>query len=1148
MTTNRDVLLEDPTTNPIPNAGVAKVGPPRSDEERRVLEWELKRFVCTGEYERGLERVLDSYATHLGRDTQPAVWVSGFYGSGKSHFARVLENLWVDQKLSSGVTARGLVQVPDTITAALKELSTAGEREGGLWSAAGKLSSGSGGSIRLSFLGILFASAGLPADYAPAKLVLRLRAEGAYESFRQALEQRGKSVESELHHMYVSPTVGESLLEAVPGFAANEEQARMFLLEQYPNASNVSEDDLVTTVAEILALQSRKAGKFPCTLVVLDELQQFLDDNPTETQPVIDLVEACSAKFGSSLLFLGTGQSALQVGSLLGKLQDRFTVRVHLTDTDIEEVVRSVVLQKRQEKVPELREVLEKAAGEIDRHLPGTTIAPTRADAADLVPDYPVLPTRRRFWELALRAVDQGGGGLLRSQLRTTHEAAERTANEQIGNVIGADFLYEDQQAGMLGTGALLRTTDADIRALDDGTEDGRLLSRLCATIFLISKLPRETGADAGIRATAPALADLVVTDLTNSSADFRRRAEELLDGLAERGKIQKDGDEYRLQTPEGQEWLSDFLRRESEIRGNSGRIVGLRGDLLRAAVERTVGALKVQQGKSNQTRGLVLHFGDSPPSAEDKIPVWVRDGWSVAEGIVRADAANAGTEDPVLYLYLPKRDADELTRAIATFTASTEVLSARAVVTDEAREARLAMQHRRDSAENRLGGVVDEVLTSAVVLKGGGTVVSGTILRDSLLQAGKDAAVRLYPRFADADHTGWGMVVKRAGEGNPSALEAVSFTDDPKAHPVCKAILGFIGAGKKGSEIRTRFASSEYGWGKDAIDGALLTLLAAEVLGAKTDNIPTTAKQLTVPKIGVTTFTVESGRAPGVEERAAFRAICQLVDVECKSGEEPAKSSELVRVLIDLAQSAGGTDPLPEPPSTVGLEEQQANSGNERVIELAAMTELKSDVERWQRLRTEAITRLASWQLVERLLGHARGLPDTAEIEGQFGAIRQQRTLLAEPDPLVPVRQSLTGALRDGLTAARERVSSARAEARAQIEEAEGWKSLAETDQGQILRINELIEPAALSIGSDEELLASLDQLSLAGWADKFRAAATAREDAFLEVARRSEPDARRVRLPHATLKTPDDVTLYVDDLRGTLETEIASGPIVVS
>ena len=104
-------------------------------------------------------------------------------------------------------------------------------------------------------------------------------------------------------------------------------------------------------------------------------------------------------------------------------------------------------------------------SGEIGRHVQGTKIEPTAADDALLVTDYPILPTRRRFWELALRAVDEGGG-LLRSQLRTTHEAARRVAGEPLGTVIGADFLFVDQEAAMLQSGVLLRELDADIRLL----------------------------------------------------------------------------------------------------------------------------------------------------------------------------------------------------------------------------------------------------------------------------------------------------------------------------------------------------------------------------------------------------------------------------------------------------------------------------------------------------------------------------------------------------------------------------------------------------------------------------------------------------------------------------------------------------------
>ena len=93
MAKNRDVFLEDPTTYTIPNNGVTQVIDPRTPEQWDVLRYELKNFVCEGEYQRGLSLVLSTYIANLSRTVQPAVWVSGFYGSGKSHFVRVLEYL-----------------------------------------------------------------------------------------------------------------------------------------------------------------------------------------------------------------------------------------------------------------------------------------------------------------------------------------------------------------------------------------------------------------------------------------------------------------------------------------------------------------------------------------------------------------------------------------------------------------------------------------------------------------------------------------------------------------------------------------------------------------------------------------------------------------------------------------------------------------------------------------------------------------------------------------------------------------------------------------------------------------------------------------------------------------------------------------------
>src|SRR6266568_5619106 len=220
MIKNRDFFLEDPTTYTIPNNGVTKVIDPRTPEEWDVLRYELKNFVCKGEYQHGLSLVLSTYIDNLSRKEQPAVWVSGFYGSGKSHFVRVLEYLWRDTVFSDGVSARGLTQLPNDIADLLKELTTAGKREGGLWSAAGTLGSGAGKSVRLALLGIMFRSAVLPEQYAPGRFVIWLIQNGYYKDLKAAVERNGRDFAKELNNMYVSPVLAQSLLDVYPVFAS----------------------------------------------------------------------------------------------------------------------------------------------------------------------------------------------------------------------------------------------------------------------------------------------------------------------------------------------------------------------------------------------------------------------------------------------------------------------------------------------------------------------------------------------------------------------------------------------------------------------------------------------------------------------------------------------------------------------------------------------------------------------------------------------------------------------------------------------------------------------------------------------------------------------------------------------------------------
>ena len=199
---------------------------------------------------------------------------------------------------------------------------------------------------RLALLAVLFRSAGLPEQYPAARLVLWLMQNGWYDAVSGAVQSQGKTLASELRNMYVSSVLAESLLKVVPDLASDAKDVRELLRQQYPDVSDISDGELHSAITDVLSLQSTAAGKLPLTLLVFDELQQFIGNDPERTLHVQNVVEACASRFGSHILFVGTGQSALQANTELSKLHGRFSISVTLSDVDVEKVVQGSGLAK----------------------------------------------------------------------------------------------------------------------------------------------------------------------------------------------------------------------------------------------------------------------------------------------------------------------------------------------------------------------------------------------------------------------------------------------------------------------------------------------------------------------------------------------------------------------------------------------------------------------------------------------------------------------------------------------------------------------------------------------------------------------------------------------------------------------------------
>lgn len=1144
---NRDIYQRDPDKITLLNNGVAAMTDVLTDEERRTLRFELEHFVCEGEYKRGLARILNTYVSNAGQPEQPAAWISGFFGSGKSHLAKMLHHLWIDYSFpEDSATARGLARLPDEVKDHLREISTLGKRCGGLHAASGTLGAGAGDSVRLSLLGIVFRSANLPESYPQARFCVWLRKNGIYDQVCADVEAASRDFRKELNDLYVSPVIAKALLNADANFAANEKDAKAALRAQFPKPKDISTEEFVQAIQDALSLD----GRLPSTVIILDEVQQYIGDDTGRSYIVQEVVEACSKRFGSSLLFVGTGQTALSGTPALQRLQGRFTVNVELSDHDVETVTRRVVLAKRADRIGNIEKTLEENGGEIDRQLKESKIGSRSEDRAILVDDYPLLPVRRRFWESTLRAVDKAGtAGQLRTQLRIVYDAIRKTADAPLGTVVAADFLFDEISPNLLQTGVLLREIDEIIRRQDDGSENGRLKSRLCALVFIIRKLPREAAVDIGVRANPEMLADLLVEDLARDGTRLRSLIPGLLEELVTQGALMKVDDEYSLQTKESSEWEQEFRNRETKLINDTARMASKRGQLLAAVCQQALGSIKPMHGKCKVPRKLLLHFGqDAPVENRQDIPIWIRDEWGADEKTVLADARAAGPDSPIIHIFIPKAQAMAIKNRIAEQDAAQGTLDFKGVpTTKEGIEAREAMQTRLAESSQSLASLVKEIIDSAKLFQGGGNERLELSLSDKLNEAVVASLDRMFPEFRNANDDRWNKVIARARGGSETPLEAIGFKDKVEKHPVCAAVLTHVGSGKKGKEIRANFEAAPYGWPRDAIDGALISLFATGQVTAAQNGVPLQPKELDQNKIPVTDFRTETTTI-GVKDRLKLRGLFQNAGLSCKPNEESTAAGAFLQKVLDLASQAGGEPPLPERPKTTLIVDLRALTGNEQLAGILKEHDLlKKNIEDWSTQATLAERRLPCWQQLGKLLTHASGHAFADPIRSQADAIITDRRLLNATDPLPDLITAAVDGLRTALTNAENAYHTTYDLDMAGLSKAENWQKLDVGKQQAIIADVGLTRIEKGPVGSAEQVLISLGKVSLESW--KTRTAALPQQ--FSEARRRAdeifEPKVQYLHLSSNVLKSEADIDTWLDDARKKMVVKINNGPLVI-
>lgn len=1146
---NQEIYQKDPMQNRLANNGVAEVKDDQSSQALKTLRYELDTFVCDGEYEKGLKQILSNYLTNLTQEhEQKGVWISGFFGSGKSHLAKMLRALWINQPFPDGSSARDIALLPDEIRENLVELSNQAKRYGGLHAASGTLGSGADNNVRLALLNIVFKSAGLPEQYHQARFVLWLKKQGLFEQVKAAVEAEDDEWLDEMDDLYMSRSIAGALLEADPTLASDIKQMRQLLKEQYPHVTDVTNNQMVNAISEALSVD----GKFPLTLVVLDEVQQYVGNDSDKAHMVQEVVETCCKHpaFSNKLLFVGTGQSALSGMPNLQRLMGRFQLPIQLSDTDVEAVIRKVILSKKEDVKPKIDAVLKKNLGEISRHLRGTRIEHHQDDERVMIADYPLLPVRRRFWERVLRIVDTTGTvSQLRNQLKVIHEAAQVTANKALGHVVPADFIYDQISVNLIQTGVISKEMGEIIGRLAAGDSTSKLKARILSLVLLIGKLPTEPAADCGVRATAEMLADLLIDDLKNGKDEIRTAVPSLLQALVDDGHIMAmqtgAGTEYRVQTQESAQWYDTFRQEEADLRGNMQRVENLREDLLHKKVRAELSKVRVTQGKTNEVRQVIPCFdAELPRDADEKVYAWVQDGWSLDENSFLTEARRAPTDSPTIYLYIPARNRSELSAAIIAEHAADATLQKRGIPGTEAgKDARSAMETRKRDAERNVQTLLKEIFDGVSVLQAGGSEIDGNSIAEQVETAAKASVIRLYNEFDVADHAGWARVIERARkDGGQNAMEAVGHNDDAEKHPVCAKIKSFIGVSKTGKEIRENFQGKGYGWSQDAVDGALYAMLAAGVLIAEPG---LKASELERKQLPSTTFRPEQLTIRPVD-LIKIKSVISAAGIKCEKGEEKAKAILLAEKGRELAKEAGDSAPFPPAPDTAIFDEIARQSGNAQLkVILDNQDAIKAALTDWKATAEKIKQRRNDWAQLQELLRLSEGLAFFEPAKNLSDTVVKNRSLLDDPNPISDTTKELVKKLREALKHRIDDYQATHQSLADQLNTDHDWQKLTQEQQTDIWTRRHLAIAPAPDISSTDALIDALENTTLEQWRDKTDSLTSKFENARQEAVKMLEPKVQHYSPRRVTVRSPQELDAWLDEVKKAVLDKLNDGPV---
>ncbi len=554
-------LFRKPIDRPI--NGVIK-----ADQRDAGSIWqELDEYVVTKQLAEHLRKFFDAYLAAMDnpRDSvltdRMGVWVSGFFGSGKSHFIKILSYLLENYEAADPATGekrRAAAffdehKIKDPLLLADISRATRGSADVILFNIDAKADSKSDRDAILQvFLRVFNEKLGFSGD-APhiAQMERHLVSRGAYEVFQAEFQKAHGAA-------WVSERDAFNFLrdEVVAALAVALKMSDASAAKWFDDAQDTFTIN-IEGFAKLLRDYLETKGADHRVIFLVDEVGQFVGANTQLMLTLQTITEQLGTLCNGRAWVIVTSQE--DIDAALGeankarsqdfsKIQGRFHTRLSLASSNTDEVIGERLLAKTEAAHDALRDVFEGKGDIINNQLSfvgNSMIMRSYRDAADYVANYPFAPYQftllQKIFE-AIRKVGATGQHLSRGE-RSLLDAFQSAAKQNAGRGIDALVPLYDFYPSIE---SFLDT--AVKRAIDQAGEDASLEPqdiRLLKVLFLIRHIAEV------VKPTIDNLATLCLSEIDTDKLQLKRGIQQSLERLERQRLVNRNGDQWFFLTNE---------------------------------------------------------------------------------------------------------------------------------------------------------------------------------------------------------------------------------------------------------------------------------------------------------------------------------------------------------------------------------------------------------------------------------------------------------------------------------------------------------------------------------------------------------------------------------------------------------------------